>query len=466
MRTYERANRCAAGRHLVEEREVEVAVECQGQGARDRCGRHDEHVGVGLLRGEFGALAHAEFVLLVDDNESGIPDCLRRKQQGVSSDDDARARGGRFLFACRGAQDNGNAQGFEKFAESFVVLVRENLRRRHERSRVSRGNRSKHGRGGNDGFPAAHIAMEKPVHRTTARKVVEDLTEHALLRRGQGEGHAFDEFGEQLPFAFDDRSRTGVLTRALAREHALHFEKFFAGEGGARFFEFRRGGGEMNLADGRCAGCGNASVVQARENLEEETTQCARTPRADRRVDGRDAVEVDQCAIRRVGFEHLEIGMIEDEPAFFHGACPAVDDEILPGLEDFREVAQVEPSAAHCCARCRLGEREKELAASSETDHFRLGDDSTQADRVFRRRARERGELAAVLVTPRVMPEQIADGLQAFSLQRLELGGRNLGNLDQRTLPNQESNSRHTLRSPHNSAANPHNTATSTFGKK
>ena len=64
-------------------------------------------------------------------------------------------------------------------------------------------------------------------------------------------------------------------------------------------------------------------------------------------MDGRDAVEVDEGAIWGIGFQDFEVGMIENNAAFFQGTRAAVDDQILSRGEDFRKIAEVEPAALH-----------------------------------------------------------------------------------------------------------------------
>ena len=110
-------------------------------------------------------------------------------------------------------------------------------------------------------------------------------------------------------------------------------------------------------------------VGDLREGFEDEAAEQTRAPRADGRVNGGDAVEMDQLAVGCVGFEDFEIGMIEDKPAFFQRTAPTVDDEVLSGLEDFREVAEVEPAALHGGggdASGFFGQHEGELAAAAE----------------------------------------------------------------------------------------------------
>ena len=90
-------------------------------------------------------------------------------------------------------------------------------------------------------------------------------------------------------------------------------------------------------------------------------------------MDGRDAVEVDEGAIRGIGFQDFEVGMIENNAAFFQGARASVDDEILTCGEDFRKIAEVEPAALHGGGgdvTGIFGERECELHASSEIRRF------------------------------------------------------------------------------------------------
>src|SRR5512136_1091651 len=65
----------AARRHLVNDRKVEVAVECERECARDGRGRHYQHVrispGLSLLP-KRRALLHAKAMLLVNHQKSQI----------------------------------------------------------------------------------------------------------------------------------------------------------------------------------------------------------------------------------------------------------------------------------------------------------------------------------------------------------------------------------------------------------
>ena len=79
------------GRQLVEHGGVEVAVDGHRRRARDRGGRHDQHVGdgaLGPLGPEGGPLLDAEAVLLVDHHDAEGAEGDRLAQQGVGADQD------------------------------------------------------------------------------------------------------------------------------------------------------------------------------------------------------------------------------------------------------------------------------------------------------------------------------------------------------------------------------------------
>ena len=62
----------AAGGQLVDNRYIQIAVQNQGQGPRDRGGGHDQRVGMGAFGGQGGPLGHAEAVLLVGDHQTQV----------------------------------------------------------------------------------------------------------------------------------------------------------------------------------------------------------------------------------------------------------------------------------------------------------------------------------------------------------------------------------------------------------
>ena len=87
-------DRLAAGRLLVEDREVHVAVLGERQAARDRGRGHHQDVGALALLAEVHALADAEAVLLVDDGEAEVAEGDVLLEEGVGADEDGDLAGG------------------------------------------------------------------------------------------------------------------------------------------------------------------------------------------------------------------------------------------------------------------------------------------------------------------------------------------------------------------------------------
>ena len=64
----------AARRHFVNHRHVEIAVQRQGERARDGCGGHHEDVRMQPFGSQHGALQDTEAMLLVDDHQAELPE--------------------------------------------------------------------------------------------------------------------------------------------------------------------------------------------------------------------------------------------------------------------------------------------------------------------------------------------------------------------------------------------------------
>ena len=78
----DRDDRLAAGRQLVEHRDVEIAVEREGERARDGRGRHHEHVRALALAPQRRALGDPEAVLLVHHGQAEAPEARRHPGRG------------------------------------------------------------------------------------------------------------------------------------------------------------------------------------------------------------------------------------------------------------------------------------------------------------------------------------------------------------------------------------------------
>ncbi len=194
----------ASGRHLVDHRNVQIAIERQRERARNRRGGHDQHVGRAAFFDQPFALQHAEAVLLVHDHQAQARECDRIFEQRVRPDDQlrfaraARARRCRAWQRASGrspAAPRDSRPARTRACADKIMLHGENFRRRHQRHLLTvfdhdGGRLERH-----DGFPAADVALQQAVHRLGAFEIGGDFRQHSLLRRGGLEGkNALERF--------------------------------------------------------------------------------------------------------------------------------------------------------------------------------------------------------------------------------------------------------------------------------
>src|SRR6266851_4340064 len=172
-----RDDRRAAGRELVENGNVEVAIESERESARDGRGGEDEDVrGVAMGGGfvhEALALEDAEAMLLVngDEAEAGEGDVVF--DEGVGTDDELGFAGadaledGGFLRSFQAADEQLDAiAGFgEDAPRGKKMLDGENFRGGHESGLRAVFDGDYGGLESDDGFAAADVALEETIHR-------------------------------------------------------------------------------------------------------------------------------------------------------------------------------------------------------------------------------------------------------------------------------------------------------------
>src|SRR6267378_4495977 len=209
----------AAGRELVENGNVEVAIESERESARDgRGGEHEDVRGV-AVGGSFVhqalALEDAEAVLLVNGDETEASEGDVVFDEGVGADDELDA------IACFG----------EDAARGKKMLHSENFRGRHERGLRAVFDGDDGGLQRDDGFAAADVALEETVHRRGLFQVGGDFGEDAFLRGGGLEREdALEGFANGV---FAKAEGDGVfLARGLAIESEAELveEKFLEDE--------------------------------------------------------------------------------------------------------------------------------------------------------------------------------------------------------------------------------------------
>ena len=226
LRHIARGDGLAPGRQFIEHRNIQIAVEDQRQRARDGCCAHDERVGILAFRADRRPLAHTEAVLLIRDHHAGIPEQDAFGKQRVRADDGKRVpRADRFtrrvvllLFHAAPKQ-----AGFlaEHALHGRKVLLREDLRRRHQHSLKPVLHRGVHHKKRDGCFSAPHIALQEAVHLAAVRHFPGNFLHRPQLCAGGRKG-------EQLQEAFENAlhaEHSALLGKPLTPQHGKHQRK-------------------------------------------------------------------------------------------------------------------------------------------------------------------------------------------------------------------------------------------------
>ena len=143
-------------------------------------------------------LRDAEAVLLVDDREPQPRQLDVLLEQRVGADRELRLAAGDRRAALRAAPSPAwppdsqaivTPQPSSHCRELAVVLLGEDLGRRHERHLPAALDRLQRRERGDDRLAAADVALQQPLHRLARFEVVADLAPDALLRARELERH-------------------------------------------------------------------------------------------------------------------------------------------------------------------------------------------------------------------------------------------------------------------------------------
>ena len=236
----------AARGELVDHADVHMAVHGHGERTRDRCGRHDQHIGSGIPLGEGHALPHPEAVLLVDHHEPQGAEADPFLDERVRADDQRgvaiRDPGpGRLpAGAGHGAHQQRDVQ--PQLADALRVLFGEDLGGGHHGGLVPSFDGQQHGEEGDQGLPGAHIALEHAAHAARGRHVGVDLAQCGDLAARQLERQASVQRADELVGATERDS--GPFTRgavALPGLQELQEEELVVRESAFGIVHFREG---------------------------------------------------------------------------------------------------------------------------------------------------------------------------------------------------------------------------------
>ena len=149
----------------------------------------------------------------------------------MSTDDDLSLERLRFvLFRQSPVQPSDpQAEGRKPFAELAEMLLGQDFGRRHHRGLPAGVGCGEAGDRGDDGLAAAHVALQKPLHRVWFRHVAQHFVHGASLCAGQLEGQLFEECFEERAVCLQcGRSAGAALLvrkahRQLLREELVEF---------------------------------------------------------------------------------------------------------------------------------------------------------------------------------------------------------------------------------------------------
>ena len=251
----------AAGGQLVDDRYVEVAVDRHGQGAGDRGGRHHQNVGRrGVLVPEAGALFYAEPVLLVDDDKAQVGEVDRIFEQGMGADEQVDLageqpleNGGPPLLGDRpGEKLDAQPQRLDHRFQPLVVLGGQYLGGGHQASLVAVVDGDKHAHEGHQGFAAAHVALQQPVHLPAAAHVGPYLFDDPLLGLGELKGkYVVVEVVEAVADVVEPESAQFLVAQpGVSQDVELQIEELFEFEPHLGPAQVADRYGEMDVAQG------------------------------------------------------------------------------------------------------------------------------------------------------------------------------------------------------------------------
>ena len=215
-----------------------------GQGARDGRGRHDQHVGGGIPFGQRQALAHPEALLLVDHHQAERLELHAFLDQGVGAHHHpglaASHPRARFVSPPprrRPDQDLHCAgQPGQELAGTPGVLFGEDLGRRHQRGLVPAFHGQQHREERHQRLPGTDIALQHAIHAVGRGHVGVDLSQHAHLRPGEGEGEALVQRPDEAVGALEDdagaHARGAVANPCLEQLEQEEFVEGKAAPGG------------------------------------------------------------------------------------------------------------------------------------------------------------------------------------------------------------------------------------------
>ena len=385
------------------------------------------------LAGERGTLLHAEAVLLVRHDETEPVKLHRVAQQRVRADDNVKRPVLQRLTHCAlllcghgaGQPTDAHAERREKAAQRGLVLLGEDLRRRHERALAAAFPNIPDARCGHKCFAGTDVALNQPVHRHAGGEVLHGAFHRAALRPGRGEGERAVKFLDVCVLHAD---AAGGAPAAAHQPHGRRqHEQLFKNQPPSCQFQRAEIGGEVDvlickprlreavaLCDLRRQRVRHAVGARIERGAHGVQHQALRESRRER-VDRHDPPRQMPLAVLRLAHRVCH--------GFFaaRNGDPAVKRVGLARMQVVFPIVLVEEGDVH---RAGLVHRAQlhQLHSAPDTHQTRLGrDHSADAHRFVRQHKRDRAKLAAILIPPGKEREQVAQRCDAELPEGLDL---------------------------------------------
>ena len=382
-------------------------------------------------------------MLLVDDGETEVLELDRVLDEGVRADGDGGAalfQIGQNLLAQRlplpaDEEADLDAERLEVLLEIRVVLLGEDLGRRHERALEAGVERLHHRRDGDDGLAAADVALDEPVHLPPGHRVVRDVLDGAELRAGEREReHVVDEPPGVVAGRAERRAGHVLPLLVREREQELEEEQLLELQPPLRPAEFARVFREVDRAEGDVAGdevvalahplrqhFGDLEPVLFDEPVDQPPERPAVEPDfVERRAAGVERDDPARVERRALGVELVEVGVGHRERAAVLLGL-AVEGHALFGLKQAVDViGAAEPHALQRPAALVLHEElEPLLAAAPGHEVLRLHEPDDGDGLAARGELADRRHRRAVEVAAGIGAEEVAERLRARLAQRV-----------------------------------------------
>ncbi len=225
-----------ARRHLVQHRDVDVPPDRELQRAGDRRRGHHQQVRIVTLLTQRCTLLNTEAVLLVNHGEPKTAEGHRRLDQRVGADDRMQRAIGKTAHHLltvgprRAPRQQSHRKArlrerCEELAQSAIVLLCQDLRRRHQSDLVAGVDDQRHQQRRDHRLARPDVALQQAVHRVARGQILQHLIQRALLRLGHLIGQSRLERLNPCRIYRDLVARLCLPHRLLPQQPELQIER-------------------------------------------------------------------------------------------------------------------------------------------------------------------------------------------------------------------------------------------------